>query len=230
MSAEESRDPSTGSFAGDVDSGEDMKTKGEESGQDGNFSGDDTSLEERQKSGKDFNLNSEKIGGHVVREDDESPEKLNNVEPAIVRDTSPSFGQKPHIDSRMTDENSMDDFKVNSQETSLPRTAPSKQRVVTFEDMSREHTYRGPLISSDQLMEPGEDLAKIVFCRHFVSTVHENGPEQDRGYSEYSVAVLAERLKQCQQLYNSRERQPLDLVFFEQAVRHAARISRCLVR
>ena len=136
----------------------------------------------------------------------------------------------PLVDS--AGDSSSDDTKPSSEEVVLK--VPSKQRVVTFEDMTQENVtevYHGPLILTEQLIEPGEDLTRIIFCRHFISTNQEPGAEQDKGYNEYSVPTITDGLQRCQKFYNSHhDVKPLDLVFFEQAVRHAARLSRCLVR
>ena len=144
-------------------------------------------------------------------------------------DVSESYVQKAESESAVTDESSTDELDFIPQEVHEPRATVSKQRVVTFEDMSKQHTYRGPLITSEQLFEPEEDLSKIMFCRHFTSSVKQAGPEQERGYGEVTVAGLTDGLKNAQDLYNQQGVLPLDLVFFEQAVRHAARLSRSFV-
>ncbi|XP_028405416.1 dynein heavy chain domain-containing protein 1-like isoform X2 [Dendronephthya gigantea] len=144
-----------------------------------------------------------------------------------VLDVSQTNERKTESESAVTDESSSDESDLIPQEPK-PRTALSKQRVVTFEDMSRQHSYRGPLITSDQLIEADEDLTKIIFCRHFTSSVKPGAAEQERGYGEVSVAMLTEGLKHAQELYNQQDVLPLDLVFFENAVRHAARLSRTL--
>jgi hypothetical protein len=142
---------------------------------------------------------------------------------------SQSNDQKAESESAITDESSTDELDFIPQEEPEPRATLSKQRVVTFEDMSKQHAYRGPLITSDKLIEAGEDLSKIIFCRHFTSSVKQGGAEQERGYGEVSVTDLTEGLKHAQELYNQQDGLPLDLVFFEKAVRHAARLSRSLV-
>lgn len=95
--------------------------------------------------------------------------------------------------------------------------------------MNRDGAYRGPLITSDQLIGVGEDLSKIVFCRHFTSKANPSGLEQERGYGEVTVSLLIEGLKHAHDLYNRQDVLPLDLVFFESVARHAARLSRSLV-
>ena len=142
---------------------------------------------------------------------------------------SQSNNQKAESESAITDESSTDELDFIPQEEPEPRATLSKQRVVTFEDMSKQHAYRGPLITSDQLIEAGEDLSKIIFCRHFTSSVKQGGVEQERGYGEVSVTDLTEGLEHAQELFNQQDGLPLDLVFFEKAVRHAARLSRSLV-
>ncbi len=144
-------------------------------------------------------------------------------------DISQSNEQKAESESAITDESSTDELDFIPQEEAEPRTTLSKQRVVTFEDMSKRHACRGPLITSDQLIETGEDLSKIIFCRHFTSSVKQGGPEQERGYGEVTVTGLTKGLKHAQKLYNQQDVLPLDLVFFEKAVRHAARLSRSFV-
>ena len=153
-----------------------------------------------------------------------------------VRD---SDGSQSHIDlsesteqradSKSGNESSTDELDVPAEGELEPRTTISKQRVVTFEDMSKHHTYRGPLITSEQLIDAGEDLTKIIFCRHFTSSVKKGGPEQERGYGEMTVAGLTQGLKHAQELYNQQDVLSLDLVFFEKFIRHAARLSRLLV-
>lgn len=144
-------------------------------------------------------------------------------------DVSGSYVQKAESESAVTDESSTEELDFIPHEVPEPRTTVSKQRVVTFEDMSKQHSYRGPLITSEQLFEPEEDLSKIMFCRHFTSSVKQAGPEQERGYGEVTVGGLTDGLKHAQDLYNQQSVLPLDLVFFEQAVRHAARLSRSYV-
>ena len=149
--------------------------------------------------------------------DSESPESH--------RDVSENNVQKAESESVVTDESSTDELDFIPER----RTTDGKQRVVTFEDMSKQHAYRGSLITSEQLCEPKEDLSKIIFCRHFTSSVKPAGPEQERGYGEVTLAGLTDGLKHAQNLYNQQDVLPLDLVFFEEAVRHAARLSRSLV-
>ena len=156
-------------------------------------------------------------------------EDLRNCKsPDSVLDLSQTNEKKTESESGVTDESSTDESDLIPQEPK-PRTSLSKQRVVTFEDMSRQHAYRGPLITSDQLIEADEDLSKIIFCRHFTSWAKPGGAEQERGYGEVSLAMLTEGLKHAQELYNQQDVLLLDLVFFENAVRHAARLSRTLV-
>ena len=149
--------------------------------------------------------------------------------PQSHRDASENNVQKAESESVVTDESSTDELDFIPQHVPEPRTTDAKQRVVTFEDMSKQHTYRGPLITSEQLFEPKEDLSKIIFCRHFTSSVKPAGPEQERGYGEVTLAGLTDGLKHAQNLYNQQDVLPLDVVFFEEAVRHAARLSRTLV-
>ena len=144
-------------------------------------------------------------------------------------DISQNNEQKAESESGITDDSSVDEFDFVPEEEPGPRTTLSKQRVVTFEDMSKRNAYCGPLITSDQLIDTDEDLSKIIFCRHFTSSVRQGGPEQERGYSETTVTGLTQGLKNAQKLYNQQDVLPLDLVFFETAVRHAARLSRSLV-
>ena len=49
------------------------------------------------------------------------------------------------------------------------------------------------------------------------------------GYSESSVSILTEALETCLRLHNETEPSQLNLVFFEEAVRHIARLTRVLV-
>ena len=156
-------------------------------------------------------------------------EARDSESPESPLDNSQSNEQKAESESGATDESSTDELDLIPQEELDPRNTLSKQRVVTFEDMSKPDAYCGPLISSDQLIDTGEDLSKIIFCRHFTSSVKQGGPEQERGYSETTITGLTEGLKNAQKLYNQQDVLPLDLVFIETAARHAARLSRSLV-
>ena len=109
------------------------------------------------------------------------------------------------------------------------RTMISKQRVVTFEDMNKHRSYSGPLITPEQLIDEKEDLSKIIFTRDFMS-LQQHGQHKEQAYRETTVDELTTILKDAQELYNQQDVQSLDIVFFEKVVRHAARLSRSLVR
>lgn len=111
---------------------------------------------------------------------------------------------------------------------------------VTFDDRnigSHEVTYRGPLISFEQLAFSGEDLTDIVFCKHFNASVtgrESNASEMvTKNYLECADSILEQGIKRCLASYNSQMAEAphgriMNLVTFREALQHAARLSRAL--
>ena len=112
---------------------------------------------------------------------------------------------------------------------------------VTFDDTSGasyDKTYRGPLISSEQLAFSGEDLTDIVFCKHFNASVtgreSSAGEVASKNYLECAESILEQGIKRCLAFYNAQVMESsnariMNLVTFREALQHAARLSRALV-
>ena len=136
-----------------------------------------------------------------------------------------------------------EDETLSREPTSLENTAllqPVRIKV-TFDDtsgVSYDKSYKGPLISSEQLAFSGEDLTDIVFCKHFNAFVtgRENSASEvaSRNYLECAESILEQGIKRCLASYNAQVMESnariMNLVTFREALQHAARLSRALVR
>ncbi|CAG5130196.1 unnamed protein product, partial [Candidula unifasciata] len=87
--------------------------------------------------------------------------------------------------------------------------------------------YSGPLVPLSDIQNGC--LSDIIFSK-FYMTHHSEAQElaSETGYTPQPEAVLAEALRTCLMKYNKETSLRLNLVFFSEAVRHAARLSRVL--
>ena len=120
-------------------------------------------------------------------------------------------------------------------------TQPPRFKV-TFDDRtgaSYDKSYRGPLIASEQLAFSGEDLTKILFCKHFGPSVtgRESSESEvaSRNYLECAESILEQGVKRWLRSYNelavaNAKSRIINLVTFREALQHVARLSRALVR
>lgn len=113
---------------------------------------------------------------------------------------------------------------------------------VTFDDKSGasyDKSYSGPLISSEQLAFSGEDLTDVMFCKHYNASVtgRESSASEvaSKNYLECAESILEQGIKRWLSSYNeqvahSSSAKIVNLVTFREALQHAARLSRALVR
>ncbi|XP_038044677.1 dynein heavy chain domain-containing protein 1-like [Patiria miniata] len=101
-----------------------------------------------------------------------------------------------------------------------------RSRGVTFQigpvTESQVDRYRGPLLTMDQIQKPGESLCDIVFAKYIVSGQRES----ERGYVECTEPQLFEGLQRILMQYNNTATQRMELVFFKEAMRHVAKLTR----
>lgn len=113
---------------------------------------------------------------------------------------------------------------------------------VKFDDTSGasyDKGYSGPLISSEQLAFSGEDLTDVMFCKHYNASVtgRESSASEvaSKNYLECAESILEQGIKRWLSSYNeqvahSSGAKIVNLVTFREALQHAARLSRALVR
>ena len=113
---------------------------------------------------------------------------------------------------------------------------------VTFDDKSGasyDKSYSGPLISLEQLAFSGEDLTDVMFCKHYNASVtgRESSASEvaSKNYLECAESILEQGIKRWLSSYNeqvahSSGAKIVNLVTFREALQHAARLSRALVR
>lgn len=118
---------------------------------------------------------------------------------------------------------------------------PSRVKV-KFDDTSGasyDKSYSGPLISSEQLAFSGEDLTDVMFCKHYNASVtgRESSASEvaSKNYLECAESILEQGIKRWLSSYNeqvahSSGAKIVNLVTFREALQHAARLSRALVR
>ncbi|XP_076800448.1 dynein heavy chain domain-containing protein 1-like [Clavelina lepadiformis] len=164
-------------------------------------------------------------------------------------ETESSISVKLNLDEKKTPAVGFRDQSVHpsvgideSQNTSKPTRAqhgggkPSRpggaKLGVTFmpgliDDTDVATNVTGPLIPLDQVLHYNEEMQSILFSRGLLSAAL--GKYTDP-YAESTEGQLAEALKQGLQEFNrnASETEHMNLVFFGQAVRHAARLSRIL--
>ncbi|XP_078321876.1 dynein heavy chain domain-containing protein 1-like isoform X5 [Crassostrea virginica] len=108
-----------------------------------------------------------------------------------------------------------------------------KMKTVTFKagllaDWEHE-AYFGPLMNLEEIKGSHDSLMDIIFSKFFMTTYTETqGLPVEKGYVEGTEENLSEALSTCLSVYNEGTSQKIDLVFFSDAVRHAARLSRVL--
>nr|XP_039270899.1 dynein heavy chain domain-containing protein 1-like isoform X1 [Styela clava] len=93
-----------------------------------------------------------------------------------------------------------------------------------IDDPERTANTAGPLAQFHQVLSQNEDPTSILFSKNILSAV-QGGAE---GYSESTEGQIASALQIALAAYNGESTNPLDLVFFQQAVHHIARLSRVL--
>ena len=137
-----------------------------------------------------------------------------------------------------------DDQDISRENTSLESTTGGRlgRNKVTFDDRkitSYDVKYTGPLILFEQLAFSGEDLTDIVFCKHFnasVTGLESNASEMaTKNYLECADSILEQGIKRCLASYNTQVAETsggriMNLVTFREALHHATRLSRALVR
>ncbi|XP_033127107.1 dynein heavy chain domain-containing protein 1-like isoform X2 [Anneissia japonica] len=106
-----------------------------------------------------------------------------------------------------------------------------KKRGVTFKpgligDTFTFEQYKGPLISMDEICSSEEKLSDILFTK-FISTDLRDS-DKAAGYGEVNTNQIHTGLQKCLNLYNEGADQQMDLVFFEEALRHFAKLTRVL--
>ncbi|XP_052798483.1 dynein heavy chain domain-containing protein 1-like isoform X5 [Mya arenaria] len=94
----------------------------------------------------------------------------------------------------------------------------------------KEHiAYFGPLIKLEEIKSSSDSLTDFLFSKFFMTTHTETlSMSIEKGYTDTTEDVLAEALQTCLNVYNLGTSQRLELVFFKQAIQHAARLSRVM--
>ncbi|ESP00380.1 hypothetical protein LOTGIDRAFT_173233 [Lottia gigantea] len=89
--------------------------------------------------------------------------------------------------------------------------------------------YAGPLMSVDEFKSGNKALTSIIFSKYYRTCYTEHaGLPIEKGYIETNENNLLEAMTTCLDVYNNGTSQQLDLVFFQEALHHAARLSRVL--
>lgn len=104
-------------------------------------------------------------------------------------------------------------------------------------DSERYKSYDGPLITSEQLALPGEDLTELNFCKHFNPSLSGSSSSANeaanRSYIECSDGFLGQGMERTLNSFNSHAvsslKRTINFVAFRDAIHHAARLSRALV-
>ncbi|KAJ8313861.1 hypothetical protein KUTeg_008422 [Tegillarca granosa] len=109
-----------------------------------------------------------------------------------------------------------------------------KLKTVTFKagllaDWEHE-AYFGPLMTLEEVKAPFDSLTDFIFSKFYMTTYTETLGMSviEKGYVEGQEDILADALSTCLSAYNTGTSQRLELVFFSDAIRHAARLSRVL--
>lgn len=157
-------------------------------------------------------------------------------------------GFPPSGDEQVVDEDApdklevQDDQALSREDTTLGASIPPQptRAKVTFDDGANyDKKYSGPLISFEQLCFSGEDLTDIIFCKHFNASVtgreSSAGEVASKNYLECAESILEQGIKRWLESYNrqvgeSSNARIMNLVTFREALQHAARLSRALVR
>ncbi|KAK6166840.1 hypothetical protein SNE40_023452 [Patella caerulea] len=142
-------------------------------------------------------------------------------------------------DSKFSQDSSVKSIEVTSATALQSKTVGPKRRAsktkrgVTFKAgllADREHeAYYGPLMSAEELKGSSSSLTDFMFSKFYMTCHTENiGLPTEKGYLETNEESLLDALKTCLNVYNKRTYQQLDLIFFKESIRHAARLSRVL--
>ncbi|KAH3716365.1 hypothetical protein DPMN_059086 [Dreissena polymorpha] len=94
----------------------------------------------------------------------------------------------------------------------------------------KEHiAFFGPLMKLDEIKGGQDTLTDFIFSKYFMTSHTEAmGLSIEKGYTDTTEETLGEALHTCLNIYNIGTSQRLELVFFKQAIHHAARLSRVL--
>ncbi|XP_070211333.1 dynein heavy chain domain-containing protein 1-like isoform X3 [Littorina saxatilis] len=110
------------------------------------------------------------------------------------------------------------------------RTSGAK-RGVTFKTGliadKEQDAYYGPLMAIEEIKGTSLGVTDFMFSKYYLTCHTETkGLPAEKGYTESSEEQLCEALQTCLTAYNDATSQRLELVFFSEAVHHAARLSR----
>ncbi|XP_060599368.1 dynein heavy chain domain-containing protein 1-like [Ruditapes philippinarum] len=94
----------------------------------------------------------------------------------------------------------------------------------------KEHiAYFGQLVKLEEIKGNQETLTDFIFSKYFMTTYTEtHGISIEKGYVDTTEETLVDALHTCLNVYNLGTSQRLELVFFKEAIQHAARLSRVL--
>ncbi|KAH9487912.1 hypothetical protein Btru_067436 [Bulinus truncatus] len=123
----------------------------------------------------------------------------------------------------------------NGNEKSSYKRQDSNKRVVTFKAGlladKKPAFYSGPLLSLNEIKGPMPDLISFIFSKFYMGCHADiSGIQTEKGYTQQSEEKLTEALYSCLNKYNKGTSQRIELVFFSEAVKHAARLSRVLAQ
>lgn len=206
--------------------------------------------EELRESSDESALEEEEDMDVINTEENPCPEdgKDDLVEEATLKEAMdgefPSKAEDQNGNDVESDKLEIQEDETLSREPTLVENAGLLQPVrikVTFDDTSGasyDKSYKGPLISLEQLAFSGEDLTDIMFCKHFNASVtgreSSAGEVASKNYLECAESILEQGIKRCLASYNAQVMQSsnariMNLVTFREALQHAARLSRALV-
>ena len=189
--------------------------------------------------------------GPIDTEENPLPEEANDVlvdEAVEMEDNEvdlPPKVEEQNVNDVDPDALEVKDDETLSREPTLVESEALLQPVrvkVTFDDtsVSYDKSYDGPLISSEQLAFSGEDLTDIMFCKHFNASVtgRESSASEvaSKNYLECAESILEQGIRRCLASYNAQVVESgsgariMNLVTFREALQHAARLSRVLVK
>ncbi|KAK7008742.1 dynein heavy chain domain-containing protein 1, partial [Biomphalaria glabrata] len=124
---------------------------------------------------------------------------------------------------------------IPEEEKGLYKRQDSNKKVVSFKAgllADKKHVlHSGPLLSINEIKGTQSDLTNFIFSKFYLSCHAELvGIQAEKGYTQQSEEKITEALYSCLEKYNKGTSQRLDLVFFSEAVHHAARLSRVLAQ
>ncbi|XP_071943742.1 dynein heavy chain domain-containing protein 1-like [Antedon mediterranea] len=172
----------------------------------------------------------EKSGGKTVVVEFSETGDDNDTQPNLANFDIP----KPTVTSLAEQSSSVPLTPIRKDMTkSSSRKSSKEKKGVTFKPgligdaFTIDQQFNGPLIPMHQICSSDEKLSSVLFTK-FINIDARRDSDKTTGYGEVNPGQIQHGLQKCINLYNEGANQPMELVFFDETLRHIAKLTRML--